>query len=296
MAEESTPRMMMTTPPIIHVIMACHNRQALTVRAASAIATSAAEAGSPITITVFDDGSTDGTAEALRALGLNILVLRGDGSAFWAHSMAIAEAHVLTRDDLRDGDLIVWLNDDIDPDVNAVPTLLGAANAAPDAVLVGAMRDPSSGEVTYSGMTRAGRHPLRFAIAAPSNSARAVDTFNGNLVAVPVSVARQLGGIDGWFSHSLADIDYGLRCGRADVPVLLLPHTHGTCARNPPPPEESALRAWRRFTGVKGGGHFASMRRIIRKSHRFTWPLWITATYAKWWIVRAVNPVKARAA
>lgn len=294
MASESTP-LMTTVPPTIHVIMACHNRRELSVRAARAIAASAAEAAAPITITVFDDGSTDGTAEALLALGSNITVLRGDGSAFWAYSMAAAEAHVLTRDDIPEDDLIVWLNDDVDPDVGAVPALLRAATTAPGAVLVGAMRDPFSGEVTYSGMRRAGLHPLRFATVEPTDPARAVDTSNGNLVAVPVRIARRLGGIDGGFSHSLADIDYGLRCGRAEIPVLLLPHTHGACPRNPAPPQESALKAWRRFTGIKGGGHFASTRRIVRKSNPYTWPLWISATYAKWWITRAGNSVRGRA-
>lgn len=287
---------MKPTTPTIHVIMACHNRRELTVRAAKATAISAGLAGSPITITVFDDGSTDGTVDALRALDSRIHVLRGDGSAFWARSMAIAEAHVLTQRDVADGDLMLWINDDVDPDTGAVSALLSAADTAPGAVLVGAMRDPSSGEVTYSGMTRAGLHPLRFATAAPSVSVRAVDTSNGNLVAVPVHVARRLGGIDGGFSHALADIDYGLRCGRSNIPVLLLPGTHGTCSRNPSPPAESVLNAWRRFTGVKGGGHFSSVRRIIRKSNPYTWPLWIGVTYAKWWIMRAANQVKGRAA
>lgn len=285
---------MSTVLPTVHVIMACHNRRELTVRAVSAITTSAAAAGLSITITVFDDGSTDGTAEALRSLCLNITVLRGDGSAFWARSMATAEAHVLTQEDVPDGDLILWINDDVDPDVGAVSALVSAARAAPGAVLVGAVRDPSSGEVTYSGMTRAGLHPLRFVPVAPSKSLRAVDTSNGNLVAVPVHVARQLGGIDGEFSHALADIDYGLRCGRSDIPVLLLPGTHGTCSRNPPPPAESGLKAWKRFTSVKGGGHFASSRRIIRKSNPYTWPLWISATYAKWWIGRVQSTESRR--
>lgn len=282
--------------PTAHVIMACHNRRELTVRAARAIALSAAEADSPITITVFDDGSTDGTADALQALDPGITVLTGDGSAFWARSMAEAEAHVLQQGNVDESDLIVWLNDDVDPDVSAVSELLRAVHDAPDSVLVGAMRDASSGEVTYSGMVRAGRHPLRLETVAPNSSAQSVDTSNGNLVAVPVRIARLLDGIDGGFSHALADIDYGLRCGRLGVPVLLLPGTLGTCSRNPAPPKESVLQAWRRFTGVKGGGHFGSTRRVIRKSNPYSWPFWISATYAKWWITRGVNRMRNGAA
>lgn len=270
--------------PTVHVIMACHNRRSLTVRAVRGVAASAAGAGARMTITVFDDGSNDGTAEALYKLGLRIDVIRGDGSAFWARGMATAEARVLARSDVRDNDVVLWINDDVDLDIGAIRAMRDSLEVVPRAVLVGAMKDPSTAEITYSGMDRAGVHPLRFEMVPPTTALRPVDTFNGNFVAVPVQVARLLGGIDGTFAHALADIDYGLRCGRLNVPVLLLPGSHGACPRNPPPPPESILKAWKRFTSVKGGGHLDSMQRFIRKTGRHTWPVWVILTYAKWWL------------
>lgn len=291
MARERAPPMK-TGAPTLHVIIACHNRCELTVRAASAMVTAAAKADAALTITVFDDGSTDGTADALHNLDLDIDILRGDGSAFWARGMALAEAHVLANPTLPNDDLILWLNDDVDPDPNSVRTIVDYARTSPDTVLVCATNDPSTRELTYSGMSRAGLHPLRFATVPPLTVIRPVDTFNGNLVAVPVRIARQLGGIDGEFSHALADIDYGLRCGRRNIPVILLPGTHGTCPRNSFPPHESTLDAWRKFVGIKGGGHFASIQRILYKSNPHTWWLWIGVTYTKWWITRIVDEVR----
>lgn len=280
--------------PRLHVIMACHNRCKLTVRAASAAARAAGNAGSALTITVYDDGSTDKTANALRELGLGIDIVHGDGSAYWARSMSAAEARVLARTDVSDDDLLVWLNDDVLLDEDAFQNVVETHNAHPGAVIVGAMRDPTTGFTTYSGLKRAGIHPLRFAIVTPTHEPEPVETFNGNLVAVPVRVARVLGGIDGKFSHALADIDYGLRCGRLHVPVLLQGGTHGACPRNPIPPVSSIWQEWKRFTGVKGGGHFSSLRRIMRKSNPRTWWVWIGATYVRWWLNAPVRSIKGR--
>ncbi len=211
-------------------------------------------------------------------------VLRGDGNAFWALSMAQAERAVLSNPLVQDSDALLWLNDDVVLDASAVRQISSHRSAHPEAVLVGATRDPESGKLTYSGMKRAGRHPLRFAPLEPGETVLAVDTFNGNIVVVPVSVARRLGGIDGAYSHALADIDFGLRCRQRGIKILLMPGTLGVCARNPDVPLRPVRAAWQRFTGPKGGGNFGSLTRYLRKAAPHTWYAWTVATYSAWWV------------
>ena len=127
---------------------------------------------------------------------------------------------------------------------------------------------------------------MRFALVAPNDSLQSIDTFNGNLVMVPVSVARLLAGLDGGFSHALADIDYGLRCGRSNVNVLLAPMTYGNCPRNAVPPRGDLWADWLAFIGPKGGGNCTSVRRILRKSNPRSWPLFMAGTYVLWWVRR----------
>jgi len=273
-----------------HVIMACHNRCELTVQAVRLAQASADRANAVVSFTVFDDGSSDGTAEQLLQLPSAVTILSGDGSAFWASGMAQAEARVLEQASVVTGDFLVWLNDDVMLDVQAFPSILGAVERAESgSVLVGAMRDIDSGEVTYSGLRRAGPHPLSFTIVPPDARAVPVEAFNGNLVVVPVEVAGTLGGIDGGFSHALADIDYGLRAGRFGIPVLLIPHTLGTCSRNMPIPRSDVKSDWRTFTGPKGGGNFVSLRRILRKSNPNSWLLVVLTSYLLWWARRLLT-------
>lgn len=277
----------------LHVIMACHNRRDLTTRAMSSALAAASFAGIDIDFTVFDDGSSDGTAETLSQLDRTIAIVRGDGSAFWAKGMASAELAVLKRlTGSEEPDLwIVWLNDDVILDASSFvdfrsTVAVEPVSSAGASVYVGAMRDPLNGTITYGGLFKTGWHPLRFAQATPGIQSSLIDSFNGNLVFVPTSVARNLGGIDGQFSHALADIDYGLRCGRSDVPVKLLPGSYGLCPRNPPEPNDGLFPQWRRFVGVKGGGNFMSLRRILYKGAPRIWPVYVGATYFLWWARR----------
>ncbi|WP_104099806.1 glycosyltransferase family 2 protein [Cryobacterium sp. M96] len=265
-----------------HVIIACHNRRALTIRSVIKAQETADAAGIEVDFTVFDDGSRDGTSNALSALRHTVLILKGDGSAFWAKSMALAEQQVLTSTEGGDDEYIVWLNDDVDIDLKAFEDLLPTLNEHRGAVVVGAMRDPDTSKITYSGMRRNGRHPLNLALIMPTAQSQLVDTFNGNLVAVPVEAARVVGGIDGEFSHAFADIDYGFRCQRLGIDVVLAPGTYGACPRNAPPLRGSIRGDWRAFTGAKGGGNYHSLRRILRKSNAWTWWSVIMISYGLW--------------
>ncbi|WP_436058411.1 glycosyltransferase family 2 protein [Arthrobacter sp. LjRoot78] len=268
----------------LHVLVACHNRVQLTVQSLNGAWRSAQAAGIDISFTVYDDGSTDGTAAIVSDLPFDVSLIRGDGSAFWARSMATAEEALMNSTLLSDLDHVLWLNDDVVLDMDAINRLATCALGNPGSVVIGAMRDPDSGIVSYSGLRRSGAHPLRFDRVGPSDAVQDVETFNGNLVLVPGPVALLLGGIDGDFSHGLADIDYGLRCIRAGIRVVQAPGTYGSCPRNSPPSSTTLLREWARFTGPKGGGNFGSLRRILRKGNRNSWILYISATYVLWWM------------
>lgn len=271
----------------LHVLVACHNRRDMTVRALKAFAKAAAAMGVDADFTVFDDGSTDGTAESIAKLKLPITRIAGDGSAFWSRSMAVAERHVFDAYS-KDG-YIVWLNDDVELDADFLEVALNAANRHPNAVLVGAMRDPETGRLTYSGHRRGGLHPLNFATVAPNGTLQSIETFNGNLVFVPTKVARALGGIDGNLSHSGADTDYGLRVCEMGFELLLLPRTVGSCAFNPIPPKGPIMEDWRKFIDIKGGGNYNTMKRLLQKRHPRTWLGYILLTYSLWWVRRLVH-------
>jgi len=267
--------------------MACHNRRELTLQCMQRAYDSAKEAGLEVCITLYDDGSHDSTADFVSARFPLTKIISGTGSDYWAKSMSIAEASVLqTVCANKPSSYIVWLNDDVVLDLDAFQRLRDLAVERPDSILVGAMRDPRSFEVTYSALQRHGFHPLSFELWPVTSAPEPVEIFNGNLVIVPVSAAELIGGIDGRYSHALADIDYGFRAKSHSIDVTLAPGTFGTCARNPSPPPRSIRSDWKHFVGPKGAGNPKSMMKILRLAAPRTWMAFYLASYFLWWARR----------
>ena len=264
-------------------LIACHDRRELTLRCLRTLFTQTFAADPPsLTATVVDDGSTDGTADAVRAEFESARVIAGDGTLYWARAMQIAEASAISERP----DFLLWLNDDVRLAPTTVDRLLATSRSCPDAIIVGALiGDTGTRELTYSGVALSRWHPMRARLVVPSDRAREADTFNGNVVLVPRSVYERVGAIDGGFSHSQADFDYGLRARRAGFPVLVAPGHCGVCPRGDHrgtflDRTLSLGRRWelmQRPTGLPMRSH----ARYLRRHGGLAWPLFWMVPYVK---------------
>jgi GT2 family glycosyltransferase len=101
-------------------------------------------------------------------------------------------------------------------------------------IVVGAVRDPATGGVSYGGSRRVDPRwrPFLARTVAPDGRPSEVDIINGNVVLVPNEVARRLGNLDPVFEHAMGDTDYALRARRAGIPILQTGRFVGDCARN----------------------------------------------------------------
>ncbi|PZE86279.1 glycosyltransferase family 2 protein [Curtobacterium sp. MCBD17_032] len=271
----------------LHVIVASHNREATTVRALRSLKVATAQADVDFDVTLFDDGSSDGTIAGASNVVEQLHVLRGDGSAFWAKSMATAEQKVLTRTDVQPADWLMWFNDDVELTPSGLRDLLHSSKTLAPGVIVGSTIDPTSGALTYGGLRRSGVHPLAFDLVAPpsvTEEAIRVDAFNGNVVLMPVHVARSVGPIDGGFSHAFADVDYGMRASSSGVPVWVAGGAVGLCSRNAAVAHSSLAAAWRAYVGKKGAGNPRSLLRYLRRHQPRSWWFFFASSYALWWV------------
>jgi GT2 family glycosyltransferase len=265
----------------IVALVACHNRRDRTLACLDSYYRQTVgehELGAVL----VDDGSSDDTAHAVRSRFPRTRVEVGDGSLFWAAAMARAEA-VAARDA---PDYLLWLNDDVVLDQDGLSTLLDtAAVRKNESIVVGAVRDPVDGTVTYGGAHHDGLHPLRMSTVPPGDEPIEVETFNGNVVLVARAVAQRVGPIDGAFAHAAADFDYGLRARRLGVRSLLAPGTVGTCPRTRASSPWLDCRLSRRarvaaLVGPKGIPPRSTARYLRRHGGR-GWPLFWAASYVK---------------
>lgn len=215
----------------IAAVCTVYNRRELTLHAMSLLADQQpGERAFSIEVFILDDGSIDGTAAALSTrYPYGVHVMRGRGNQYWASGMAsaqrAAERHV--------PDHILWFNDDIQLQRGALLELLQVSSQYKDrAIVVGAMTEPGSTQVSYSGTRLQHRRPGSLQLVVPNGNVQHVDTFHGNLVLVPRSAYSTLGTVDDAFSHAYGDNDYGLRARQKGIDVVLAPHPLGRCARN----------------------------------------------------------------
>ena len=222
-------------PVQIAAILACHNRKKLTIASLDALYNQNLSA--PVTIKTFllDDGSTDGTAEAVERRFENATVIRADGSLFWNEGMRTAFAAALKEG----ADYYLWLNDDTTLYPDTIQRLLKTheqltADNEERSIIVGAVQDPEDKSLSYGGMIRSSSwHPFHFKLIPPTDAPQKCYVMNGNCVLIPDSVARKVGNMDSGYSHALGDIDYSLKAGKHNVSIWLAPGYMGTCSTNP---------------------------------------------------------------
>lgn len=215
------------------ISLACHNRREKTVACLQALDGLMASHDPRIHVFLCDDGSTDGTAAAVRARFPEVRILSGDGTLFWNGGMRVAFGAALAAG----YDFYLWLNDDTVLDTDALARLLAAhremaASGPGEGIVVGSTRD-REGRTSYGGLVRTSRwRPIRFRRVVPGDRLLPCDTMNGNCVLIPAAVARRLGNLDAGFVHSMGDNDYGLRASRLGIPIRVMPGYAGTCVND----------------------------------------------------------------
>jgi GT2 family glycosyltransferase len=257
--------------------MTCHNRRDST---AGCLAVLKAQANHELAIEPFvtDDGSTDGTADAIRRVWQDATIIQGTGTLFWAAGMALAERTAVRTQP----DFLLWLNDDVILDPDAVVRLTTTSSQYPGAIIVGATIDPMTGDRTYGGRLRPGWHPQRLTPLPLSDRPQRADTFNGNVVLVPWQVRQRVGPIDGGFPHAYADDDYGLRATAMGVPIIQAPGALGRCRRDSPR-DVAAIRVTDRWASLQapGGLPWRAQARYLKRHGDWRWPLILLAGQAR---------------
>jgi len=271
----------------IAVLMTCFNRKKMTLDALESLFSQKQVEDLNLTVYLVDDGSRDGTSQAVEERFPLVSILQGDGSLFWNGGMRKAFAHAFAED--FDGYL--WFNDDTCLDADALHRLILCVNKMTEslgpAIVVGSVRDPQTGERSYGGVRRrASKFRLEFLPQLPDDSEPIpCDTMNGNFTLIPAAVARRLGNLDGTFRHQLGDFDYGLRAIKAGIPIIIAPGYFGDCSDNAVDGtwrdhSQPLAQRWRHLLSPKG----APLREWLfytRRHFGWRWPLYALSPYVK---------------
>ena len=202
-------------------LFTCFNRKEKSVHAVESLIS-----GNPqidFTFLVVDDGSTDGTAEALQKF--HVRILRGDGSLFYSRGMGLGMDTLLREK--TDYDYLLMMNDDVAFFPHCIEAL--ATQSGGRDVIVGATRD-TRGNLSYSGIQY--EKGIHYRFMNPGEEQEA-DTMNANCVLIPYDLFRKTGSMDKHYHHSLGDFDYGFALRQAGGKLYVSRDYVGECCDNP---------------------------------------------------------------
>jgi GT2 family glycosyltransferase len=237
-------------------------------------------------VIVVDDGSTDGTSDAIGEEFPEITILSGDGNLFWNSGMHWAFDHAL-----KTGyEAYLWLNDDTILFPDSFHRLLSSfqevsQRSGPDCVVVGSTKD-HDGRLSYGGSISISRL-RRFQYQKVWDAKHSVEchVMNGNCVLIPHCVVDRVGNIDPKFEHAMGDTDYALRVRAAGGRVFVAPGFIGECSNNPVAStfldrDLSLKKRWKHINSRKGLP-FRSWFRFTQRHGGILWPLYFAMPYIK---------------
>tara|TARA_Y100001933_G_C18982911_1_gene557339 strand:- start:85 stop:912 length:828 start_codon:yes stop_codon:yes gene_type:complete len=190
--------------------------------------------GWDMSIYLTDDGSTDGTSEAVSENFPQVKILKGDGSLYWAGGMRNSWSEALKGN----YDAYLLLNDD----TNVYPHLFEAvlkthdysiSNYGVGGVYVGTTIDSNTKKITYGGSVFT--HRLLGKIRrVPFNNTipEECELGNANIMWVSGNVVETIGILSKGYIHGMADYDYTMKAVKSNLPVLVIPGTSGECTND----------------------------------------------------------------
>lgn len=271
-------------------LLTCFNRRDMTLACLQSLCDSEGLAGIHLRAVLVDDGSSDGTAEAVRERFPWVTVIwpgADEGALFWCRGMHRAFKVAL---DIGFDDYL-WLNDDTTLASDALSRLIASRAClrethAHPVLIVGSTIDPSTGRVTYGGERRPSRwKPMRVERIQPGLEPQRCDSMTGNIVLIDADVARRVGNVDPVFEHSMGDTDYALRALAAGISVWVDAGVHGACTDNSPAgtwcdASQSLAHRWRDMMTRKGLP-WRSWLALTRRHAGPLWPIHFASPYLK---------------
>lgn len=254
-AENSRTRVAIVTP--------VHNRRDITLQCLRSLSRVDGE-GLEIRVFVVDDGSTDGTGEAIRAAFPDVRVIPGDGSLWFTAGTNRGISAALGWNP----DYVLTINDDEVFDAAFLRRMIATARQNPRSV-VGALlclwdtphrifQVAPQWSLRYGGF----RHWVRQTVWTVPDRPFEVELIVGNCVLFPAEAIRECGLMDERRFPHYGDAEYTPRMRRRGWRLLIEPRARVFCQPNNLPPTVRRMGPGKMFrTLFVDAGNANSLRR-----------------------------------
>ncbi|MDB5287254.1 MAG: glycosyltransferase family 2 protein [Mucilaginibacter sp.] len=213
----------------VAVLLTCYNRKYKTLTFLHSLIDQFGFKRLQADIYLLDDGSTDGTAAAVKKEFPFVNIINGTGSLFWAGGMLTIWKYAITQ---KVYDLFLLFNDDVILLEDSVERLMatymeGKSNGT---ILIGSTLSPVSNQLSYGGSSLYKSNRAAYYSVKPHDSETLpCQLGNANILLVDKFTVERIGLFSNMYTHYLADFDYTLTAFRNGVDVLIAPGYYGYC-------------------------------------------------------------------
>lgn len=261
----------------IAIAIPVHNRRETTLAGLRSLMQTD-QRGLDVRIVVVDDGSTDGTGDAIRAQFPHVEVVEGDGTLHYSAGTNLAIETALAHQP----DYVVAMNDDAIFDVGVLQALVACAQAHPrshvGALLTQQGRPGYAFQVGQQWRTRYGgwHVPRNLRVADLPETPFRVEAVVGNCVLVPAAAIREVG-VQARGRHPIGwgDAEWSVRLGRAGWAAIIAPAARVDC-------EPNTLPASLASRGARGAAKALFLDRRHPLNLRWQWSVMYHTAPGKW--------------
>lgn len=170
----------------VYIIIPVHNRKPITLKCLDTLKQNGDLAR--YHVLVVDDGSTDGTSEAIHSLYPEVTVLAGDGNLWWTGAIKKGMEYAYKQE----AEYFIWLNDDCLVSSDTFKNLVTFCLDSPNSIIGCQGMDRHNPEKIYFGGKT--RHWMDHKMLnCPPGQVVECDILSGNLVCIPKSVVNKIG-------------------------------------------------------------------------------------------------------
>jgi GT2 family glycosyltransferase len=213
---------------LIYAVIPAHNRKALTLSCLERLS-KVDDSQFDLKIVVVDDGSTDGTDQAIKQAFPEVELLKGNGNLWWSGATNLGVMYGTERN----ADYVLTLNDDVDFSEGFIEHMLGTACTNPNTIVCALVCYETNREIVMSaGRWRSGRLRQNITLGHAGKTVSSIgaelmesELENGYTMLIPKAIFDTIGFFDdNRFPHHMGDMDFVLRARECGYRVLVNPH------------------------------------------------------------------------
>lgn len=216
----------------VAILLTCFNRKEKTLICLHSLYKARMPKNLVFDVFLVDDGSSDGTAEAVKEFDPDIHIIQGTGDLFWAGGMRLAYENA---NEYKDFDFFLLLNDDVELKKDFIVNIFesrqfGFEKKGKGGIYSSSTLDRTTDKISYGGhiLSKSIDNP-NYQLLLPTNVPQECHLTNANILLVEKEVIDKIGFFDLGFVHSFADYDFSLRALKAGFPVYITSGIGGYC-------------------------------------------------------------------